>query len=250
MQVAVGMRVAVGLLVATLNGPAVAQENGWSFALSPYLWTPGISSSVGTQFGTLDANASVGDVLSATKFAAMGSFEARKGNWGLIADFLYSDLEERGETPFGVLFSRARIDTELTMLGGYAAYRLYEDGRVALDAMGGIRATWLNIGVSLSPGALPGQNFSTDESWVDPLIGVRARIALSHRWIAMALADIGGFGAGSDLTWQVLASLGYQFNERWSVQGGWRHLSTKKDLGGRDIKLELGGPFLGVTVRF
>ena len=244
------MRVVVGLLIALLSGPAIAQESGWSFALSPYLWTPGISSSVGTRFGTLDADASIGDVLSATQFAAMSMFEARKGNWGLMADFLYSDLSERNDTPFGVLFSRARIDTELTMLTGYAAYRFYEDVRVAFDAMGGVRATWLNVGVSLSPGALPGQTFSTGEGWADPLLGVRARIAFNERWFATALADVGGFGAGSDLTWQVLASFGYQFNERWAVQGGWRQLSIKKEVDGRDVKLTLGGPFLGVTLRF
>jgi hypothetical protein len=244
------VRLAVGILVAMLGGPALAQEAGWSFSLSPYLWTPGISSSVETRFGTLDAEAGIDDVLSATDFALMGAFEARNGRWGLIADLVYSDLTERSDTPFGALFSRARVDTDLTMATLYAGYRLHEDDHVAVDLLGGARAVWLDIDVALTPGALPARSFGLSESWVDPLIGGRARLALTERWFATGLADIGGFDAGSDLTWQVLATIGYQFNPRWSVQGGWRQLAIEKEMEGRDVELDLGGPAIGFTVRF
>jgi hypothetical protein len=228
----------------------MAQQGPWSFAVSPYLWAPGASSSVDTQFGTLDTDATIGEVVSSTDFALMGVLEARNGRWGFIADLLHSDLTERRDTPFGVLFSRARVDTSLTKLSGDAAYRMYDDGQVALDAMGGFRAVSLGLDVSLSPGALPARSFSDSSSWLDPLVGGRARIALTARWFATALGDIGGFGVGSDLTWQVLATIGYRFDERWSVQGGWRHLSIDKEVNGRDVELDLGGPVLGFTVRF
>ena len=244
------MRAAAGVLIAALGGPALAQENGWSFALSPYLWTPGISSSVATGFGTLDADASIDDVLSALDFAVMGAFEARNGRWGLIADLVYSDLTETNDTPFGVLFSQARVDTDLTMATVYAGYRVHEDDRVALDVLVGARAVWLDVDVGLRPGALPARSFGLSDDWVDPLVGLRGRIDLNDRWFATALADVGGFDAGSDLTWQVLATLGYQFNARWSVQGGWRQLSIEKEMEGRDVELDLGGPALGFTVRF
>jgi hypothetical protein len=244
------MRVAVGLLVAAVHGPALAQETAWNFALSPYLWAPGASSSVETRFGTLSADASIGDVLSATDFALMGAFEARNGRWGLIADLVYSDLTERSDTPFGVLFSRARVDTDLTMATLYAAYRLHEDDRLEVDLLGGARAVWLDVDVALTPGALPGQSFGLSESWVDPLVGGRARVALTDRWFTTALADIGGFNAGSDLTWQVLATLGYQFNPRWSAQGGWRQFAIEREIEGRDVELDLGGPVFGFTIRF
>ncbi len=244
------MRVVAGLLIAAVHGPALAQENTWSFAFSPYLWAPGVSNSVETRFGTLDADASIGDVLSATDFALMGAFEARNGRWGLIADLVHSDLTERSDTPVGVLFSQARVDTDLTMATLYAGYRLHETDRVAVDLLGGARAVWLDIDLALTPGALPARSFGLSESWVDPLVGGRVRVALAERWFATALADVGGFDAGSDLTWQVLATLGYQFNPRWSVQGGWRQLAIEKEIEGRDVELDLGGPAIGFTVRF
>ena len=44
--------------------------------------------------------------------------------------------------------------------------------------------------------------------------------------------------------------LGYKFNDRWSVQGGWRQLSLKKEIKGVDTSIDLGGPLLGLTARF
>jgi hypothetical protein len=124
------MRAAVTLPVCALGGPTLARDGPWQFALSPYLWTPSVSSAVETRSGTLDADQRIGNVLSATDLALMGAFEARRGRWGLIADLLDSDLTKRSDAPLGGLFSRARVQTELTTLNGYAAYRVHEDERV------------------------------------------------------------------------------------------------------------------------
>ena len=223
---------------------------GWTFVVSPYLWAPGVSSSVDTRFGTLEADASIGDVVSSTNFALMGLVEARNGRWGLIADLVYTDLTERNDTPFGVLFSRARVDTRLTMASGYAGYRVYENPRVAMDVLAGLRSVSMNIDVSLSPGVLPGQSFGLSDNWVDPLVGGRIRVAMDDHWFGTLIADVGGFQGDSDSTWQAVASVGYQFDDRWSVQGGWRQLSIDKEIEGRDTSLDLGGPLLGFSYRF
>lgn len=244
------MRSAIRRLVLALAGPAAAQDGGWSFEVSPYAWTPGIAASVATRFGRLDADASIGDVLSSLDFAAMGLLEARNGRWGLIADLLYADLTERSDTPFGVLFARARVDTELKLASGYVAWRVHEDDRVAVDAMAGLRAASVDLDVTLSPGALPGRGFGVSESWVDPLVGGRVRVAMTDRWFATAWGDLGGAGGGSDRTWQAVGTVGYRFGDRWSVEGGWRQLYIEHELEGRDVTLDLGGPLFGVTLRF
>jgi hypothetical protein len=236
-------------LAAALSAPAAAQD-GWSVTLSPYAWTPGIAASVGTRFGELEADASVGDVLSALDLAGMGVVEARNGRWGLIADLLYADLTERRDSPFGALFSRARVDTELTLASGYLAVRLHEDARVAVDAMAGLRAVSVDLDVTLARGDLRARSFGVGDSWVDPLVGGRLRLALTDRWFAAAFADLGGFGGGSDLTWQSVGTIGYRFDDRWSAQGGWRQLVIEKRIDGRDVTLDLGGPLLGVTLAF
>lgn len=243
-------RMMTALPVVALAGAAQAQEADWTFTLSPYIWTPGAATSVDTRFGTLDAEAGIDDVLSATEFALMGLFEARRGRWGLIADLVYSDLSESRDTPFGKLFSQATVETELVAASAYVAYRFQENDRTAADVMAGVRSISLDLDVGLDPGLLPPRSFDLGESWVDPVVGGRFRVALSDRWFAAVLADFGGSGGGSDRTWQAVGTLGYQISDRWSVQGGWRRLSIEKEIEGRDVDLELDGPLLGLTARF
>ena len=68
--------------------------------------------------------------------------------------------------------------------------------------------------------------------------------------IILVAGVVGGFSADTDLTWQAFASLGYQFNPRWSVQAGWRYFSAEKRIEGRDVKTDFSGPLLGFTARF
>ena len=244
------MKATVACLAAALATPALAQDSGWSFALSPYAWMPGLTSSVETAWGTVEVDKSIGDVLSDLDLAFMGAFEARNGRWSLIADLFYADLSQSRPTPLGVLFSQVEIETEAKLLSGYAGYRVLEGGPVAVDLMAGFRVNSVDLDVSLAPGLLAGQRFGMSETWVDPLVGGRVRFAITDHWFATALVDVGGFRVGSDLTWLAFASLGYQIDERWSIQGGWRHVSIDKSIDGRDVEIDLNGPLLGFTVRF
>ncbi|KAA6185415.1 hypothetical protein F2Q65_08820 [Thiohalocapsa marina] len=237
----------MGVLLAA---PAAAQDSGWSFAVSPYLWAPGIESAVETQWGTVGVDMSTSDVLSDLDLAFMGAFEARNGRWGLIADLFYAELSQSRANPLGPLFTRGRIETSAKALSGYAGYRVSEKERLAVDALVGFRVTDLELDLSLSPGVLPGQRLGVSGTWVDPVIGVRARVAIGENWFATTLADLGGFGGDSDQTWQVLAIVGYQLDARWSVQGGWRWFSAEHELEGLDVETDFSGPLLGLTARF
>ena len=82
-------------LAATSPLAAQAQTaDPWQFEVSIYGWFPGISGT--TSFPPSGngprVDVSMGDVLDALKFAFFGTFEARKGQWGLWTDLAYADL--------------------------------------------------------------------------------------------------------------------------------------------------------------
>jgi hypothetical protein len=238
------------LTLPAASGPAMAQTAGWEFAISPYVWLPGISTSTETGRGSIDADSSTSSVIEDLDFAFMGTFQAQKGRWGLILDLLNADLSSNKSTPLGALWSDAEVQTSVTAFTTYAGYRAFENSRGSVDVLGGARFFTLDIDTSLSPGLLPGRDRSVSADWADPVLGLRGRFDFNDKWFATGLADYGGFDGGSDQSWQLFASVGYEFNQRWSMQGGWRYLAIEKEINGQDVEVDLNGPLIGFTVRF
>jgi hypothetical protein len=68
------------------------------------------------------------------------------------------------------------------------------------------------------------QPFSRRDFWFDPIIGLRGRYNLNSSWYLTVNGDIGGFGAGSELTWQANGALGWQVTESIYAEAGYRAL--------------------------
>src|SRR3546814_4472448 len=77
--------------------------------------------------------------------------------------------------------------------------------------------------VDFKAGLLPSVKTKSSESWVDPIVGFRGHLDLGSGFTAMGYFDIGGFGAASDLTWQVYGGLGYRINSWVRGSAGYRH---------------------------
>jgi opacity protein-like surface antigen len=237
------------LLVA---GPVEAQSTDWSYRATLYGWFSGLSTSIDTPRGTVSTDLSFSDVLEDLDMAAFASFEARTGNWGFVADLAYTDLSSSTDTPIGTLFSSADVSSKLTILAGYAAYRLVDGPQGYVDLAPGFRAYDLDLDVDIVGAAAPSLSYSSGESWFDAVIGVRGGAPINDKWSVRGFADVGGFGLGnsSELSWQAAAFVSYRFNERWSTELGYRYLSIDKEINGFDTTLELSGPVLGISARF
>ncbi len=78
-------------------------------------------------------------------------------------------------------------------------------------------------------------------------------LRLSERWGVRGEADIGGFGVGSDLTWNAQAVLTYGFTvagyEAFAA-AGYRALYWDYKDGGFEWDVTMSGPILGAGVRF
>ena len=88
------------------------------------------------------------------------------------------------------------------------------------------------------------------DDWWDPFIGLRGRYNLNDRFYATVRGDIGGFGIGSDLTWQAEGALGCQLTPRIFAEAGYRALSIDYDKDGLLYDVILHGAQLTVGIEF
>ena len=64
------------------------------------------------------------------------------------------------------------------------------------------------------------------------------------------IGAVGGFGAGSDITWDLLAGVGYQYNEHISFALGYRAMGVDYDHDGFVYDVVEHGPVLGTVFKF
>ena len=109
--------------------------------------------------------------------------------------------------------------------------------------------------VSRKSGRLPA---AANVDWVDPLVGFRVRHQLAPGQELVFRADVGGFDAGSQFSWNVLGAYSFAFAVRngvtYSGLLGYRALSADFEKGSGVNRYEWDvvqhGPVLGLTIGF
>lgn len=227
-------------LLAAVPTATVAQ--GWQFRLTPYVWAPSMDTSLSAGRGpTADTSTSVLEVL---EFAALVTGEARRGPLTILGEFNYLDLGEDATALGGAV--NARLDLEGFLAALAIGYALVETDHARVEGLAGARL-W-SLDGTVDPATLP--KGSATATWVDPIIGLRATVAVADRVSLQAQGDIGGFGVGSDLQWELVGRVGYAVSDSVTAAAGWRHLAVKADRGGLDIDLHLTGPFVALDITF
>jgi opacity protein-like surface antigen len=228
---------------------ASAQDSDWKYSATAYLWTTKTGVTAETPTGeTVEAELSFSDALQDLDFAFMGAFEARKGKLSLFTDGMYFKLSPTNTTP-GPVADEVTIRTQMTVISGYAAYRVFEDPTMAVDLAGGFRWAKLDSDVTTAGGAPGDAAFSNDDDWIDPVIGIRLSTQLSEKVSATLFTDYGGFSSDSD-TWQAALSVGYALNEHWTLRGGYRYMEFNREIDGRDFSMDQSGLLFGATYNF
>jgi hypothetical protein len=97
--------------------------------------------------------------------------------------------------------------------------------------------------------ALPGSG-SGSRSWVDPLVGLRAQVNLTRWLYVKTQGDVGGFGAGSQLTWNALAALGFNFTRNVYAELGYRYMYVDYDQDNFLFQVNQYGPYASLGFEF
>ena len=232
-------------------GGSDSDPNGLSFQVTPYLWFAGIDGDVATlpSVPTASVEAGFDDIIENTDFAIMLIGEVRGDRFGALVDLIYMNLSAEGALP-GPAASGVRVDIENFIGTLTGTYRPYEKDGVAVDLLAGARLWYVDNELRLTSGPFSGATLAESETWVDPVVGVRARADLGAKIFVSGYGDVGGFGAASDLTWQVYGGLGYEVNDWFSAQIGYRVLDVDYENDGFVYDVTMDGPILGLMFRF
>jgi hypothetical protein len=259
------------LVAATLLSPALVApvhaadlapaDDGWHFAVAPYLWGAGMNGDVGL-FGRepVDIDVPFRDVLSDLDIAAMGVFEAHNGQWGFFGDLMYVDTESKGsierevESVGSLAQLKVTVGTQSFVGTAMGEYRLFDGGQATFDIMAGGRVWDVNNDISarLSADGVKVAEFSGDDgaTWIDPMVGVRTRIETGSPLYFTGWGMIGGFGVGSDLSWDVMGGAGYQWTESFATVLGYRALGVDYKDDGFVYDVTQHGVILGGVFNF
>jgi len=242
--------------VLTVPGAVSAQnsdsENTWQYTATAYGWFPGVTTTVETPIGKVKAEVDFDEVLETLDIAFLGAFEARKGKLSLIGDLQFFDVSAETERAPGS-FTGAEIDSQLLIFSAYAAYALVDSDDLRFDVGGGLRYNDTSVEAQLlQEGETASASFEDDSGWTDLLLAARVYRQFNDKWYGIGYGDIGGFGIGdsSELTWQLSAGAGYEFNDKWSMFGGYRYYSVEHGDELVTATIEVSGPFLSVQVKF
>ena len=244
---------AIMLISWASSREAAAADNGWSFQLAPYGWPAGQNGPVGTLPGQPPTDIDVDfwdDVLGNINGALFLVGEARKDRWGIFLDTAWVDIESESPTP-GPNFSSVSVRSKSWVTSLAGLYRLMDEAKYSLDLLGGVRFWSVETTLELGSGAVQGGKIVEDEDWIDPILGVKGRRVIGDsRFFVSGMFMLGGFGAASDLLWDLSGYLGYQWTEAISTVIGYRYLDVDYEDDGFIYDIAQDGPVIGLSWQF
>lgn len=249
--------------------PATVDGADWAFQATGYLWATGLNGNISPfrRAPTLHVEKSFSDVMEDLNFGGFLNVWGRYDRFVLSGDLMYVDTTDSKAVgplpalqipglptlPAGAAID-ADVDTQEFMATLQAGYRIVDADGFSLDALAGGRFWHISNEVAVTANhPLIGSVSATHKEsfgWIDPVIGARVFFGLTDKLSVQAQVDIGGFGAGSDLTWSALATVNYVFTDTLSVSAGYKVLDVDYSDEGYVFDSRLSGPVMGLTYRF
>jgi hypothetical protein len=94
------------------------------------------------------------------------------------------------------------------------------------------------------------QTISRDDYWFDPYLGLRARYNFNRTFYTAVRGEIGGFGVGADLMWEVEAAVGVNLPRSIFTEVGYRALGVDYDNDGLLFDAVMHGPQITTGITF
>lgn len=246
-------------------GPVRADEAGednWQFFSPTYMWMSGLEGDVTLKGNTADIDLGFDEIFDHMDVGIQVYMELRKKKFGFFVQPNYMKLSADGSHASG-----ASADFEQTLWiveagGFYQIVHTGEERPLTVDVIAGVRYWGIKNELELTGLPVPPFPSATFDAvghtdLIDPIIGARARKNLTEKLFVSVRGDIGGFDLSdhtSRFSWQIMPLLGYDFNQYFTLFGGYRLLATEFESGSGASKqganIQMHGVLLGFNFDF
>jgi len=225
------------ILASTLLAGGLPAAAAWENTLVVYGMGSSIEGDATFLDATLEVDVPLDELIDDLEFVAMAAYRGQADHWAIVVDTQFIAL--------GQSTSPAVADLDMLMLEIDGAYRLTERFDLYLGAR------YLGTESRIEFAGPLGSVLEGEEDVVDPIVGFSGRLPLGKKFRFHFRGDVGGFGVGSELTWQGQANLGFTASDLISIWLGYRaigyDIEFERRAGALGLDMVLHGPQLGVA---
>jgi hypothetical protein len=239
---ALGVALLAGVAATASAQSSQASSDEATYVIAPYLIAAGMSGTVGVRGFDSTVDMSASDVLSHLKAGFMGFFGVKKNGWGFALDTIYSQL---GSDPV----TKGPVTVEPAVSTGLYAFLVSRQIAPAAELVFGARVTSATTSLGFTSPAT--RTASDSKTWVDPVAGINLALPLGAKAKFAMLADVGGFGAASTISVDLLPAVQLRVAKHAWLALGYRYIyDNYNDDAGFVYKLTIQGPAFGVVFPF
>jgi hypothetical protein len=239
----------------TPASPKAHSDDELKILTTSYVWLPGVHGTLGAFGYDVGYKASTSDLLSHADFGIMQLFQMQYKKLVVLLDFFWAPFTINNTHTLTLLPNQPNLTTQIslrsqlkytqTMIAPEFGYRLVDHEKLKVDALTGYRY-WYNGFTANITTAQTYNHYHTSSNYADPVLGSRIQVPLSPKLMATIQGDVGGFGAGAQLEYQIVGALTYKIKPKWAANVAWRY--NYIDYGTIvQSRLAMSGLVIGVT---
>lgn len=201
----------------------------WSFNITPFLLLPWVSGNVQSELLSKDYGIDPADFLNSLNGTLMINTELSKGKFFAAPSYIfhYNEVEKiLWTSDNGNQSIVAQPEYQRHILEVIAGIRYRFGSKFMLDPFVGFRYTHYRLFGEVEGIANMPEIDEKVDFW-DPVLGFKAHFYPVPRLPVELKMDVGGFGAGSELTWSAWMNSGYTISPVVDIIAGFGALSNK-----------------------
>ena len=195
-------------------------DNSWDFNITPYLWMSSLKGDMTVLRQNVPVDLEFTDeIISNLNFAGMIHMEAKHHKLSIMLDATYADLDAKGQLQNTRIREHSvELQLKQIIVEGGIGYTFAEVHNFKLDALLGVR--YFDASTDLE---FKGNDILLNKefSFVEPYVGLRLRNYWG-KWGIGGRIDVGGFGAGSEVSYNYNALVAYQFTDLFGLTLGYQ----------------------------